>query len=135
MTVFIPWIESPTGHGITVFSRKMRTTVPGCTSYVVTDIRCPASPCIQISFSDIVMFHKIMSILCHKITKNISSNRSCANILSEIYSFHPPMKKSLLRKIRIRKIRMKNQIDFFKSLNKIATFAQRIERMRQRNLA
>lgn len=38
-----PWIESPAGHGMTVFSRKMRTIVPGCTSFGDTAIRCPAS--------------------------------------------------------------------------------------------
>ncbi len=38
---------NPAGHGITVFSRKMRTTVPGCTSYGDTTIRCPASHCIS----------------------------------------------------------------------------------------
>lgn len=38
-----PWIEPPAGHGMTVFSRKMGTTVPGCTSFGDTDIRCLAS--------------------------------------------------------------------------------------------
>ena len=40
-----PWIETPAEHGMTVFSRKMRTTVPGCTSCGDTDIRCSASQC------------------------------------------------------------------------------------------
>lgn len=38
-----PWIEYLRGHGMTVLSRKMRTTVPGCTSFGGTAIRCPAS--------------------------------------------------------------------------------------------
>ena len=38
---------------------------------------------------------RIYGLSICKITKNISSNRSCTNILSEICPFHPPMKKSL----------------------------------------
>ncbi len=47
------------GHGMTVLSRKMRTTVPGCTSYGDTDIRCPASSVYQIYSSEIASFQKL----------------------------------------------------------------------------
>lgn len=54
-----PWIEYLRGHGMTVFSRKMRTTVPGCTSSGDAAIRCPASQSVSDLSRDITVFQKI----------------------------------------------------------------------------
>ena len=56
-----PWIESLAGHGMNVFSRKMRTTVPGCASYGDTAIRCPASQSIVEYFG-----FSLLALLCSK---------------------------------------------------------------------
>ena len=56
-----PWIEPPAGDGMTVFSRKMRTTVLGCTSCGDTAIRCPASQSIVEYFG-----FSLLALLCSK---------------------------------------------------------------------